>query len=90
MSFKLNGPRIAGRRMITFAQLAFMLVLTVGLALPDPAAAYIGPGAGLGAIAVTVALVLGVLLLLVGVVWYPLKRMLKGRKSATDSGDGTA
>ena len=53
------------------------LLLTTG-----PASAYIGPGAGLGAIAVTVALGLGLLLLLVGLVWYPLKRMLKGRRAA--------
>jgi hypothetical protein len=38
--------------------------------------AYIGPGAGLGAIALTVGLVLGVALLLVGFLWYPLKRIL--------------
>jgi len=44
------------------------------------AQAYIGPGAGLGAIAITVALVLGILLLLIGLVWYPLKRLMKGKK----------
>lgn len=48
-------------------------------ATASPAAAYIGPGAGLGAIAVTVALMLGGLLLIVGLVWFPIKRMLKGR-----------
>lgn len=50
----------------------------------SPAHAYIGPGAGAGAIAVTLALGVGLLLLVVGLVWYPLKRMLKRRKS----GDG--
>ena len=48
--------------------------------LPTAAFAYIGPGAGLGAIAVTLAIVIGVLLLLVGLVWYPLKRLIKGKK----------
>lgn len=58
-------------------------------ATASPAAAYIGPGAGLGAIAVTVALILGVLLLIVGLVWFPLKRMLKGRagRGAADRPD---
>ncbi len=56
-------------------------VLTLGLVMPLPAHAYIGPGAGLGAIAITAAVVLGVILLLVGFVWYPLKRLLKSRKS---------
>lgn len=39
--------------------------------------AYIGPGAGLGAILLAVALGLGVLLLLAGLVWYPLKRLFR-------------
>lgn len=58
-------------------------------ATASPAAAYIGPGAGLGAIAVTVALILGVLLLIAGLVWFPLKRMFKGRtrKGASDQTD---
>ncbi len=45
--------------------------------------AYIGPGAGLGALLVTIALLLGVVLLVVGLVWYPLKRMMKGRSTET-------
>ena len=44
-----------------------------------PMLAYIGPGAGLGALIVTIALLLGAVLLLVGLVWYPLKRMRRGR-----------
>ncbi|MCU9846774.1 hypothetical protein OEZ60_02030 [Defluviimonas sp. WL0024] len=44
---------------------------------PNSALAYIGPGAGLGAIAVTIAVGFGFLLLLIGLVWYPLKRLLK-------------
>jgi ABC-type transport system involved in cytochrome bd biosynthesis fused ATPase/permease subunit len=58
---------------------AFFTVLA-GALLPSPALAYIGPGAGLGAIAVTIALVLGVFLLMVGLVWYPLKRLLRKNK----------
>lgn len=60
-----------------------VLVALWAFFLPNPALAYIGPGAGLGAIALATALVLGVLLLLVGLVWYPLKRMLKGKKAQT-------
>ena len=44
---------------------------------------YIGPGAGLGAILVLIAVVLGVLLLLAGVFWYPLKRMVRARRGTT-------
>lgn len=57
-----------------------LTIFLVLLLVPNSVFAYIGPGAGLGAIAVTVALVLGVVLLLVGLVWYPLKRFLKKRK----------
>ncbi|SDG51498.1 hypothetical protein [Alloyangia pacifica] len=61
---------------------AALFLLAFVIAMPDPASAYIGPGAGLGAIAVTLAILLGVLLLLVGLVWYPLKRMLRNRAAA--------
>lgn len=43
----------------------------------DQAMAYIGPGVGLGVIILVAALVLGGLLLLMGLVWYPLKRLRK-------------
>lgn len=41
--------------------------------------AYIGPGAGLAGLLVAIALVLGVLLLVAGLVWYPLKRVVRAR-----------
>ena len=47
----------------------------------SPAAAYIGPGAGMGAFAVALALLAGAVLLVVGLVWYPLKRFLKRRSA---------
>lgn len=47
---------------------------------PTVAQAYIGPGVGAGALAVTLALIFGVFLLVAGLVWYPLKRMLGGMK----------
>ena len=50
--------------------------------LPMPAAAYIGPGAGLSAIGSLVALIGAFFLLLAGFVWYPVKRLLRGRSGA--------
>jgi hypothetical protein len=50
-----------------------------------PAAAYIGPGAGLTAIGTALAVLGALLLLAVGFVWYPLKRLsraLRGRQAA--------
>ncbi|NDR58717.1 hypothetical protein FPS10_20205 [Pseudoruegeria sp. M32A2M] len=54
--------------------------------LPKPALAYIGPGAGLGAIAVALALAAGIILLIVGFLWFPIKRMIK-RARHTSSED---
>jgi hypothetical protein len=47
--------------------------------LPAATLAYIGPGAGVGALVVAIALLLGVTLLVIGLVWYPLKRLLRAR-----------
>ncbi len=66
-----------------------MLNPTHVAALPDFVLAYIGPGAGLGALVVTIALVLGAVLLLAGLVWYPLKRLRKGRTVNAASGSRT-
>jgi len=56
------------------------IALAVSL-MPSTAAAYIGPGAGLGAIGTLFALIGAVFLAVVGLLWYPLKRMIKGKKS---------
>lgn len=61
------------------------LLGAVQVELSDHALAYIGPGAGLGAFAVAIALGLGVLLLVIGLVWYPLKRLLNGRTESAAS-----
>ena len=51
------------------------------LLLATPAHAYIGPGAGLGALFTLVAILFGGVLLVIGFVWFPLKRALKKRKN---------
>jgi uncharacterized membrane protein YccC len=43
--------------------------------------AYIGPGTGLGAIGTVIAFLAAVLLLIIGFIWYPVKRFLQRRKS---------
>lgn len=52
-----------------------------------PASAYVGPGLGLGAIGVIVALIISVLLAVVGLLWYPLKRRF-GKKQDTQPEPG--
>jgi len=53
----------------------FILVALLGW--PSLAFAYIGPGMGAGAIAAVLAILAGLLMLVVGVLWYPLKRLIK-------------
>lgn len=65
---------------LSAAARTFLVILCLAI-LPGPAAAYIGPGAGIGAFAVVLALGAGLLLLVVGLVWYPLKRMMKRKKA---------
>ena len=45
-----------------------------------PASAYIGPGAGLSALGTLVAVLGACLLLVVGFIWYPVKRLLNRNK----------
>lgn len=42
--------------------------------------AYVGPGLGLGVIGAIIGIVAAVFLAIVGVFWYPLKRMFKNQK----------
>jgi hypothetical protein len=51
-------------------------------AVPGMALAYIGPGAGLSAIGGVISLLGAVVLLIVGFVWYPVKRLLRRRSVA--------
>ena len=62
-------------------------VSLLALATPVAALAYVGPGLGMGAIAAFFGAVLAVLLAIVGVVWYPIKRLL-GKRKSTEPVDG--
>jgi len=50
-------------------------------ALPSAALAYIGPGVGAGAIAAVLGVLGSIFLAIVAVIYYPIKRLMKGRKS---------
>ena len=62
----------------------FLIAAFMVLASSAPALAYIGPGAGIGAIGTVIAVVGAILLMIVGFVWYPVKRLLKGRRPKLD------
>ena len=88
-----DHPRTAGaRNAVALAAIAACLTAV-------PAYAYTGPGLGLGAITSAAGILFGILLALVGLIWYPVKRairMLRGGsarkpapKSAVDAKRGT-
>ena len=56
----------------------FILLLCL---ISSPAHAYIGPGLGAGALATIFGVLLAILMLIVGIVWYPLKRLIHSLKS---------
>jgi hypothetical protein len=51
------------------------------LLAPALAWAYVGPGLGAGAVAAVLGIFFGLLAVLAGVVWYPIKRLLKKFKA---------
>lgn len=57
------------------------LVLVGVLCYPLLAQAYIGPGLGTGALAAVLGTLAGLLMLIVGVVWYPIKRLIRYLRS---------
>ena len=47
------------------------------LVQPLHAHAYVGPGLGAGMVAAVLGVAAGLLMLVVGIVWYPIKRLIK-------------
>ncbi len=43
--------------------------------------AYVGPGLGASAVAAALGVLLGLLMLVVGVVWYPIKQLIRWVRS---------
>ena len=66
-----------------------LFTITLLSSIPSLAMAYVGPGAGLSAIGSLLALLLAVVVAFIGFFWYPIKRLLGGRKSPTIEDDGT-
>jgi hypothetical protein len=57
------------------------LVVAWFLTCPALALAYIGPGLGAGAVAAVLGTLAGILMLLAGVIWYPIKRLIRRFRS---------
>jgi len=58
------------------SMLVFLLAIWL-LTYSTVASAYIGPGLGAGAVTVVLGIVSGLLMLLVGIIWYPLKKLIR-------------
>ena len=65
--------------------LPFILLILVST---TNAHAYIGPGMGVGAFTIFAAFVLGVVLLFIAVVWFPIKRRFFSSNSDKKQADG--
>jgi hypothetical protein len=66
-------------------QAALLSFLVAALLTAGPAAAYMGPGAGLGMIGSLVAVIGAVLIALLGIVILPVRMILKKRRKAANS-----
>jgi hypothetical protein len=53
------------------------LVLVLLVFATATAQAYVGPGAGLGVIGAILGTLLAIVMAIAGVIWYPVKRLLK-------------
>lgn len=56
---------------------AIFLLMFGCLTYAPLASAYVGPGLGVGAVASVLGVVSGLMMLVVGVVWYPLKKIFR-------------
>ncbi len=55
--------------------------IVLSVLLSNPAFAYVGPGLGVGTIAAIGGVIFSVLLAIFAVIWYPLKRLIRSKKS---------
>ena len=58
-----------------------LIIIAALLVYPATAHAYIGPGLGVGTIGVVLGILGSILLALVAILWYPIKRLFKKKKA---------
>ena len=66
-----------------FLSLILLSAILSVVILPIPAHAYIGPGLGLGAIGMVLAVLFSIFLAALAIVWYPIKRIIRASKNLT-------
>ena len=60
-----------------------LALLLFALFISSTAHAYIGPGVGAGTLAVVLGIVSSVFFAFIGIVWYPIKRLLRKRRKSS-------
>ena len=60
-------------------KLNFSLIFVISI-LTTPAYTYIGPGMGVGIIVTTFGVIVAIIVALLGIIYFPIKRLLKKRK----------
>ena len=58
----------------------FFIFLTIFIVFPQVSFAYIGPGLALGTIVLTLGIVIVLLLAILAILYYPIKKMIKNNK----------
>jgi len=58
--------------------------LVIFFLVSTPSLAYLGPGVGGGVIAATIGIIVAIFAALFGLIWFPVKRLLKKRKEKVD------
>jgi hypothetical protein len=76
------------RRLLKCVALFLLLICC----FPQPAMAYVGPGTGMSAVGVFLAVVMGFVVAIFGFLWYPFKRLLRAhsRRIAARKGEQQA
>ena len=62
--------------MLKITSISFILCL-----IATSSFAYIGPGVGGGVVAATIGIIVAIFAALIGLIWFPIKRLLKKRKT---------
>ena len=61
-----------------------ILLILILILIENPAFAYIGPGMTGGVFAATIGIIVAIFAALFGLIWFPVKRLLKKRKEKVD------
>ncbi len=67
-----------------------IIYLIVLLVLPSSAIAYIGPGMAGGVVAASFAIITAIFICIFGVIWFPIRRMLKKKKDKLNLKDSSS